>query len=221
MGFPLKEIGDILTGMKEGREFTLIAPIFEKRLGEIKSAILREKSRERMIRSMMKAELENDGNMFAESKMNREEITEGSIGPWCILSHRYRGRYDEAGRHFSRLFRLGGIHADGRRGSFYYDGEYREDDADVECFILLKKQIESRDSSYASVRQIPEFRSLSLTHTGAYESIGGSYQRLYREFKERHLDVLMPTGTLYLKGPGIFFRGDPDHYRTQIFFPIA
>ncbi len=220
LGFSLKEVGAVLSGFHREEGFSSVSHIFEKGLQESKMLIRKAKERERMLRSFIREELDAETNMPAEKQNKIEEVEYITPGPWEIISHRFSGRYIDVGQHFGRLYRLAGRHALGPAGSFYYDTEYKEEDADIECFIILKKKIQLKDPSYATVRTIPEFRAISLIHHGAYDRLGRSYERIFHHVQEHNEKYTIPTGELYLKGPGIFFRGNPERYRTRIFLPL-
>ncbi len=215
MGFLLPEVSDILKSIKSGKEDSLVG-LFEKRLKETRMTIRREKEKEKRIRMIISSEFQN-----VDESGKSNPVIDDFIGPWIILSHRFKGRYRDVGKHFTRLYRMAGKWVSGPPGSLYYDGEYREEDADIECFVTLSQSIVSSDPVYATVREIPEQRSLSTIHAGPYEKLGSSYERLFREINNRGLVIPPRTGELYLKGPGIFFRGNPERYRTKIFIPLS
>jgi effector-binding domain-containing protein len=51
--------------------------------------------------------------------------------------------------------------------------------------------------------------------------MGRSYARLMAYLKQSRLAVVMPTREVYLKCPGLIFKGNPRHYLTEIQIPIA
>jgi effector-binding domain-containing protein len=129
-----------------------------------------------------------------------------------------KGRYEECGRGFSTIARIMGRHLSGRPLCLYYDGEYREEDADFEPCFPLRRQAPSRDD--VSVRVLPPQRCLSLVHQGPYPQLGRSYRKLLVEAKRRGCAVQLPTREVYLKGPGAIFKGNPRRYLTEIQLPF-
>ena len=67
---------------------------------------------------------------------------------------------------------------------------------------------------------MPDATAVCLAHHGPYENLGTSYLRLLEYLHEKHgLDetsLQWPTREIYRKGPGIFFRGNPRKYVTEI-----
>jgi effector-binding domain-containing protein len=57
-------------------------------------------------------------------------------------------------------------------------------------------------------------------HQGSYDSLGRSYQALTDYVRTKGLEVEKPTREVYLKGPGMFLRGNPAKYLTEIQFPL-
>jgi len=141
------------------------------------------------------------------------EIQEKVVEPVLVAGVRMKGRYSDCGQGFAMLGKRLGRHIAGTPLCLYYDGEYREDDADFEpCMpIRGKAQVEG-----VSVRQLPGGRCVALVHRGPYEELGRSYARALRYTKEHGYEVQLPTREVYLKGPGMIFRGNPKKYLTEI-----
>ncbi len=51
-----------------------------------------------------------------------------------------------------------------------------------------------------------------------YETLKEGYRRLTDHVKEKGLDVVVPSREVYLKGPGMLFKGNERKYRTEIQF---
>ena len=98
-----------------------------------------------------------------------------------------------------------------------YDDEYREEDADYECCFPLRKE---RDSDGIDVRELAGGPCISLIHIGPYEQISRSYERLIDYAKQRGLELKRPSREVYLKGPGMIFKGNPKKYVTEIQFLV-
>jgi effector-binding domain-containing protein len=99
----------------------------------------------------------------------------------------------------------------------FYDGEYREGDANFEPCMPLKKAVEADG---IVVRELPAARCVTLVHRGPYEELRNSYARLMKYVKQRGYKISLPTREVYLKGPGMIFRGNPKKYLTEIQLPI-
>jgi effector-binding domain-containing protein len=60
-----------------------------------------------------------------------------------------------------------------------------------------------------------------LVHRGHYEQSGGSYAKIMQAANERKFTLSLPTREVYLKGPGMIFKGNPKNYLTEIQLPLA
>ncbi len=67
-----------------------------------------------------------------------------------------------------------------------------------------------------SVRELPGGRCVSLLHKGPYDQLGRSYAKVLEFICEKGYEITTPTREVYHKGPGMFFRGNPKNYLTEI-----
>lgn len=144
-------------------------------------------------------------------------VEEKSIGPLFVAGIRIKGRYRECGPVFGQLCRKVGRWAGGPAMMLCYDMEYREEDADFEVCVPVRKPI-SDDG--VAVHELPAVQCLTLLHRGPYEELGNSYAKLLAEIGRRGAAVDTPSREVYLKGPGMIFRGNPKKYLTEIQFPL-
>ena len=134
-----------------------------------------------------------------------------------IAGIRMKGRYDECGAGFARLAKAIGRYICGKALCLYYDGEYREDDANFEPCFPIRKEV-SADG--ITVRTLPGGRCLTLIHRGPYDQLGRSYAKILKQAAERKLSLALPTREVYVKGPGMIFKGNPKNYLTEIQLPF-
>ena len=71
-----------------------------------------------------------------------------------------------------------------------------------------------------SVRELPAGRCVSLVHRGPWDELGRSYAKVLSSVKDHGYAIECPTREVYLKGPGMIFRGNPKKYLTEIQFLI-
>lgn len=145
-------------------------------------------------------------------------VEEKSLPPMIIAGVRMKGRYRDMGAGFAQLGKAVGRHIGGKAMCLYYDGEYREDDADFEPCFPVRQEISVPG---ISVRALPAGRCLSLVHRGSYEQLGRSYAKLLQHLGERKYAPALPSREVYLKGPGMIFKGNPKNYLTEIQLPLA
>jgi effector-binding domain-containing protein len=146
------------------------------------------------------------------------EIEEKELEPLLVAGVRMKGRYCECGRGFAMLCRRLGRYAAGKPLCLYYDGEYREEDANFEPCIPVRKRVEADGIEF---HDLPGGRCVSLIHQGPYDEIGRSYSRVLQYVADRGYQVRLPTREVYLKGPGMIFKGNPKKYLTEIQLPLG
>jgi DNA-binding transcriptional MerR regulator len=146
------------------------------------------------------------------------EIQERELDPLLVAGIRMTGRYSDIGQGLGKLYKKVGRYAAGKPLCLYYDCEYREDDANFEPCVPLRKKVEADG---VAVRELPPARCVALIHSGPYEELGRTYARALKYAKEHGYEVQLPTREVYIKGPGMIFRGNPRKYLTEIQLPIA
>ena len=154
---------------------------------------------------------EREARMAAEN--STYEVEEKVLEPMLIAGVRFKGKYSECGKRFAQIGKALGRFISGKLFCLYYDGEYKEDDADIEACMPIRKQVEAEG---ISVRQLPGGRCLALLHKGPYEQLGRSYSKILQYVKQKGYETILPTREVYLKGPGMLFRGNPKNYLTEI-----
>ncbi len=144
------------------------------------------------------------------------EVEEKIIEPMRIAGVRMKGRYSDCGQGFSKIGRKLGRYLGGPCFLLHYDDEYKEDDADFEACFPLRKSVSDTGADGISIRQLAGGRCVSLLHQGPYEQLGKSYEKIISHVKSKQFKIQMPTREVYLKGPGMIFKGNPKKYLTEI-----
>jgi DNA-binding transcriptional MerR regulator/effector-binding domain-containing protein len=144
-------------------------------------------------------------------------VEEKDLAPMLIAGIRMTAPYKECGKGFARIGRRMGRFICGPPLLLHYDTEYQEDAADFEaCFpIGPTKPAEGID-----IRELPGATCASLLHQGPYDEMGTSYATVLKHVKQRGYTIAPPTREVYLKGPGMIFKGNPRSYITEIQIPI-
>jgi DNA-binding transcriptional MerR regulator len=150
-----------------------------------------------------------------EIKMSKNsyEVQERRLEPVIVAGVRMTGRYAEIGDGFGKLYRRVGRFAAGKPLCLYYDCEYRDEDANFEPCVPLRKAV---NVDGVSVRELAGGKFVTLIHCGPYQELGRSYAPILKYAKERGYEVQVPTRETYIKGPGMIFRGNPKKYLTEI-----
>ncbi len=209
--FPLADIQSLLC---EFREDTEILPFLEKQKGVIQSRIKALNQAAASLDNIIRRERE----VITMLRQTEGEIREKEISEQTIISLRWKGRYSQTGKMIGQVARQAGRFIRGAPFNLYYDSEYKEEDADIESCFPVGPMPEKRAKAG---RVLAGGKCASLIHKGPYEQIGFSYKRIFEYLERKHYRSLPPVREIYLKGPGMIFRGDPKHYLTEIQIMIS
>ena len=155
----------------------------------------------------------------ADMSKTSYEVAEKQLEPLLIAAVRMRGRYSDCGKGCGRIGRSLGRYLCGKAMMLHHDGEYKEDDADFEAAMPVRRPKSVPDG--IDVRQLPGGRCVALLHKGPYDQLGRSYAKVLQYVKDRGYQVEMPTREVYVKGPGMIFKGNPKNYLTEIQFLVT
>ncbi|MHB8873354.1 MAG: GyrI-like domain-containing protein [Myxococcaceae bacterium] len=146
------------------------------------------------------------------------QIEVKTVAEQLVAGIRGKGRYTETGARLGKVARAAGRHIAGAPLGLYYDGEYKEEDADFESCFPIKGPVKKEG---IEVHTLEGGRCVSFVHQGPYSELGRSYQRVFEYLREKKLEPKLPTREVYLKGPGMIFKGNPKKYLTEIQVLIA
>jgi DNA-binding transcriptional MerR regulator/DNA gyrase inhibitor GyrI len=202
--FPLSEIKSLLHTQGDGDFLNMLErqrSVIQARIKQLRAAA---KSLDQFIAT------EKESRLMAQTV---DQIQEKVLDPMLMAGIRTKGRYSDCGPLFGRLGRSLGRHIAGHPFLLHFDNEYREDDADFEACMPIRatKTVEG-----SAVRELAGGRCVSLVHRGPYEQLGRSYAKVFEYVNQRKYKVLSPTREVYLKGPGMIFKGNPKNYLTEI-----
>ncbi|MGD0542246.1 MAG: MerR family transcriptional regulator [Tepidisphaeraceae bacterium] len=141
------------------------------------------------------------------------EVGEKTLDPMLVAAIRMKGRYSDCGAAFGKLGRNFGRNISGKPFLLHYDSEYKENDADFEACMPIRQ---GKAVDGISVRQLAGGRCVALVHKGPYDQLGRSYARILTYVKQKGHRIVMPTREVYLRGPGMIFKGNPKNYLTEI-----
>ena len=145
-------------------------------------------------------------------------VEEKIFSTMLVAGIRMKGKYGDCSAGFARLGKAVGRHICGKPLNLYYDGEYREEDADFEPCVPIRKEI---SPAGVTIHTLPGGRGLTLMHRGPYDQLGRSYAKILRCANEMKLKLALPSREVYVKGPGMIFKGNPKNYLTEIQLPLA
>ncbi len=134
-----------------------------------------------------------------------------------VVSVRYKGQYSDMGKYIGSLYKAVQGKANGEPFSCYYDEGYQEN-AEIELCIPFSGTI---TSSEVTVKQLPAIKALCTRHVGSYDTLNEAYKAIIDHAKAKGLELKVPSREIYIKGPGMIFKGNADKYITDIVIPIA
>ncbi|MGE5194643.1 MAG: MerR family transcriptional regulator [Deltaproteobacteria bacterium] len=142
------------------------------------------------------------------------EVEEKQLESMLIAGVRMKGKYSDCGKGFAQIGRSLGRYICGKPFNLYYDAEYRSDDADLEACMPIRRPKAAMPG--ITVRELPGGKCVSLVHKGPYDQLGRSYARVLDFIRDKGYEALLPSREVYLKGPGMIFKGNPQKYLTEI-----
>jgi DNA-binding transcriptional MerR regulator len=132
LDFGLKEIREILADCKDDQE---LARHLAAKAEEVRGKIRSYRRIERRL-----AELLAEGSA-QQPPAARREVQERTLEDQLIAGLRFTGRYGQVGENIGRLFRACGRLAAGKPFTLYWDGEYKEEEADIEVCVPVRKVV--------------------------------------------------------------------------------
>lgn len=141
------------------------------------------------------------------------QIEHKSVEAMLVAAIRMTGKYSDAGKGFSQLGKSFGRHICGKPFMLHYDAEYKDSDANFEVCMPIRK---GKSTGEIEVRELTGGPCISLMHTGPYDSLGPAYSKITEFARERKYRIEIPTREIYIKGPGMIFKGNPRKYVTEI-----
>lgn len=201
--FSLSEIKTILENYSDDED---IFDFMEKKSEEIK---LKQKKYEEIQMKLSRFKKQREEARVS----NSSGILIKNVPDMLIASIRFAGRYDEVGKEFGRLLKCCGKYISGKFFCLYYDKEYKEDNAEIEICVQVSKEI---NNDIVSSRILKGGRAVSTTYRGPYEEIGTAYKKLIDHINENGINEKVPSREVYIKGPGMIFKGNSSNYITEI-----
>lgn len=210
LDFSLDEIAEVL---REFADESDLVEFFERRKAELAERIRRQED----VVSLLDRVIANENAARGIMQQANVNVETKTIAPRWIAGIRFRGKYSDCGSRFAALGRAVGRYIAGPPLCLYYDDEYRKDDADIEACMPIRKEISAEG---VQVRQLPGGQVAVLLHRGPYELLGRSYAKILKHVREAGSEIAAPCREVYLKGPGMIFRGNPKKYLTEIQLPL-
>ncbi len=208
LDFSIQEIKDVLASYQKEEDLSFY---LEEKKNLLRKQIEQKNSRIKQLDQLITSKKINE----EANNMNYTfEIKEIQVQK--IVSIRYMGSYQEVSKYIPILYKEAKANSNGAPFNLYHEEEYKEV-TDIEICLPVKKPITSSKVVY---KELPKIKALCTTHIGSYETLSSAYKAILDEAKEKGFDLLLPTREVYLKGPGMILKGNPEKYVTCIMIPI-
>lgn len=146
---------------------------------------------------------------------NQIEIRE--IEPVRVAYMKYRGVATEANKVFPNVFKSVRGKTNGAPFFCYLAMDPATKQGELE---LCVPTAETPVGNGIEVKEMPRIKAVCITHMGAYETLSHAYAAIDRYAAKQGLQLKPPFREVFIKGPGMLIKGNPDKYITEIQFPI-
>lgn len=205
LGFSISEIKEVLETVNNEPDLTYI---LQEKIANIKKNILREKELIKKINGYLSPHV-------TKTESQTYEMTLEEIPATLAASIRFTGKYSEIGEYVPLLYKAVQGNVNGPVINCYYDEECMEQ-ADMELCLPTKKQVTANS---ITCKYLPAIKAVSTTHYGSHEMLHFAYKALFNYVNEHGIAVITPFREIYVKSPGMIFKGNPQNYVTKILFP--
>ncbi|MFW5709594.1 MAG: MerR family transcriptional regulator [Chloroflexota bacterium] len=209
LGFSLEQVTRLL---KDDISAEQIQGMLRMKEAEIERHIEAEQQRLRRVQARLQQIIREDA--YTAYDIIRRQVESVQIA--SIREH--IPDYSHVGQLFGALFAcLEGKSISGVPFVVYHDGEYRDQDVDVEAAIVVDAVAE--DTERVRFSTFPAVIVAATIHTGAYETLSSAYGALLQWIESNGYDIRTPNREFYLRGPGL--NRSLEDYVTEIQFPIV
>lgn len=140
-----------------------------------------------------------------------------NIEPIRVAFMRYKGVAAQAGKVMPNVFKAIQGKANGAPFFCYYQMNPETKIGEME---LCVPTAETPNCNGVSVKEMPRNKAVCVTHIGPYETMQYAYQAIHEYALKNNLILQPPFREVYIKGPGMLLKGNPNKYITEVQFPI-
>lgn len=204
MGFGIGEIAEIFAGHHD--DAALVPALRKKREGT-------QAQIAQLVTALEKIDFALKTAMRDEEARPSFAVEEKQVADILFAGHRYKGKYQDIGTSLGLVGGAMGRCICGPAMSLDYEGEYKDDQADIEAGFPVATKVAA---PCIDVRELKGGKAVTITHRGPYETIGRSYELLFGHIHDKGYAMLSPCRVLYHNAPGVIFPGDPKKYVAEI-----
>ncbi|MDQ0150266.1 GyrI-like domain-containing protein [Eubacterium multiforme] len=139
------------------------------------------------------------------------------IEPMRVAFIRYKGLVTEANKVFPNVFKSIRGKVNGAPFFNYLKMNSKTKFGDIELCVPTD-MIPSGNG--IEVKETNRVKAICVTHIGPYETMFNAYEIIDAYAAQNKLELMSEFREVFIKGPGMFLKGNPDKYITEIIFPI-
>lgn len=139
------------------------------------------------------------------------------IEPIRVASLRYKGIATEANKVFPNVFKSIKGKTNGAPFFCYYEMNPETKMGEMDLCVPTE---ETPTASGIEAKEMPRIKAVCITHIGSYETLYKAYGAIDQYAMEHNLKLQSPFREVFIKGPGMLLKGNPNQYITEILFPI-
>lgn len=140
-----------------------------------------------------------------------------NIEPTRVAFVPYNGPVSEASKIFPSIFKSIKGNANGAPFFNYYKMNPETQIGEIKACVPTA---ETPSVNGIEIEETPYIKALCTTHIGSYKTMSSAYEALYVYAKKNNLSLEFPFREVYIKGPGMILKGNPNKYITEIIFPL-
>jgi|LGVE01.1.fsa_nt_gb effector-binding domain-containing protein len=145
--------------------------------------------------------------------MKEKTITNIEVPDMLIASITYKGAYKDAGLYLHQLYETVNSNIDGKPFTIFHGKELESDENIIEICMPLRKQVNYHN---IQTKLLKGGEAYSILHIGPYETMTQTYNRLTSFILDHGINYSLSFREHYRKGPGMFFKGNPNKYKTEV-----
>lgn len=139
------------------------------------------------------------------------------IEPVRVAYMKYKGIATEANKVFPNVFKSIRGRTNGAPFFSYLAMNPETKQGNMELCVPTE---ENPVGSGIEVKEMPRIKAVCVTHVGSYEALPLAYAVIDKYAADNGLLLTPPFREVFIKAPGMFLKGNPDKYITEIQFPI-
>lgn len=209
MGFSLESIKSIITNSEN------VKKLLEEQATKLKTEI---KQNQKKLEKILNFQENIEGGNKMKSDIIIKSLPEVIVASMRTVVDSYDTYFDIVPKMGEYMREVGAVCRDPEYCfTIYHDGEYKENDMDVEiCEAVIKKCKENDKVKFKPINYVPE--AACILHKGPYSTLEKSYNEIFSWIYESDYEVVDNPRESYIDG--IWNKDSPEDWLTEIQIPI-